>query len=152
MIRERLLRLKNSERQVCVFPELHKLVKMQIHPQATHIVPRPLFTGSGILASLAPSLSRASTSLRFLASCLAVKSPSVTAGAFRARLRFAGWFSEEERLMERRPGTYAHPGAEVFFALASSMTPKLFIVVSSPSISRCSGSWAEMLSGEEDTG
>lgn len=48
-------------------------------------------------------------------------------GAFLARLRFfAGCRPAEDWTLVS--GTYAHPGAKLVFALASSTTPKLFMV------------------------
>lgn len=87
---------KSFEHSVCASPGLLESVSML---QATRLepanIPRPLFTGSGIVLSRPPSRSSASASLRLFVSCLAVKSPMLRPGTFLARFRFAG----AERLM-----------------------------------------------------
>lgn len=91
-------------------------------------VPLPLLAGSGMDASLLPSRSKASTSLRIRASCLADKSPMLKPGPFFAR-RFSADEGSSSRRVATVSGTYAHPGADVVLALASSTTPKLFMLV-----------------------
>lgn len=93
----------------------------------------PFFNGTAICPSLPlPSLSRASISFLTLASCLAERSPIFAAvappeAAFLARFLFEGCNAVEAG-SGRVSGTYAQPGADVVFAPASSMTPKLFMV------------------------
>ncbi len=82
----------------------------------------------GILASLWVSRSRASRSLRIFASCRAETSDRLRAAWLRAaRFRLVGC-SAACAGEGPTSGTYAHPGALVFFVLASSITPKLFMV------------------------